>query len=75
MSISSGLAPTARISCQALERVQIASPFVLRSFDPPLDAVAGQAVTGVRRIGKMPVVEAGDHARHSELAELGEGFV
>jgi formamidopyrimidine-DNA glycosylase len=34
----------------------------LKSFDPPLDAIVGEKVDGVRRIGKMPVVEIGDLA-------------
>jgi formamidopyrimidine-DNA glycosylase len=29
----------------------------LKSIDPPLDAVVGRTIAGVRRIGKMPVVE------------------
>ena len=29
----------------------------MKTFDPPLDALAGREVTGVRRVGKMPVVE------------------
>ncbi len=29
----------------------------MKTFDPPLDALAGRTVAGVRRIGKMPVVE------------------
>ena len=32
----------------------------LKTFDPPLDALEGRAITAVRRIGKMPVVELGD---------------
>ena len=42
-----------------LERVKIANPFVLRSFDPPLDTVNGRTVEGVRRIGKRLVLEFG----------------
>jgi formamidopyrimidine-DNA glycosylase len=42
-----------------LERVQVTSPFVLRSYDPPLDAVFGRQVTGARRIGKRIVFELG----------------
>ena len=34
----------------------------LKSFDPPLDAIVGETIGGVRRIGKMPVVEIGDLA-------------
>jgi formamidopyrimidine-DNA glycosylase len=33
---------------------------VMKTFDPPLDALVGRDVTGVRRISKMPVVEFGD---------------
>jgi formamidopyrimidine-DNA glycosylase len=30
---------------------------VMKTFDPPLEALAGREVSGVRRVGKMPVVE------------------
>ena len=33
---------------------------VMKTFEPPLEALAGQELTGVRRVGKMPVVEFGD---------------
>jgi formamidopyrimidine-DNA glycosylase len=33
---------------------------VMKTFDPPLEALAGRKLTGVRRIGKMPVVEFGE---------------
>ena len=42
---------------QPLERVDVRTPFVLRSVDPPIAAVAGRRVTGLRRIGKRLVVE------------------
>jgi formamidopyrimidine-DNA glycosylase len=32
----------------------------LKTFDPPLDALAGRELEGVRRIGKMLAVEAGE---------------
>ena len=32
----------------------------LKTFDPPLDALAGRRLDGVRRIGKMLAVESGD---------------
>jgi len=32
----------------------------MKTFDPPLDALAGREITGVRRAGKMPIVELGD---------------
>ena len=50
----------ARIVGQVLERVKLASPFVLRSFDPPLDAVNGRVVKGLRRIGKRIVLDLGE---------------
>src|SRR4051812_26195832 len=40
-----------------LERIRTLNPFVLRSFEPPLDAVAERAVQGTRRIGKRLVLE------------------
>src|SRR3954453_13013116 len=33
---------------------------VMKTFDPPLEALVGREVSEVRRIGKMPVVEFGD---------------
>ena len=45
---------------QRLERLQVMSPFVLRSYDPPIDAVAGRIVFAVRRIGKRIVLDFGD---------------
>jgi len=32
----------------------------MKTFDPPLDALAGREITAVRRAGKMPIVELGD---------------
>jgi formamidopyrimidine-DNA glycosylase len=45
-----------RIAGQVLERVRIASPFVLRSFDPPIAEASGRRVTGLRRMGKRLVL-------------------
>ncbi|HWB97308.1 MAG TPA: DNA-formamidopyrimidine glycosylase family protein [Bryobacteraceae bacterium] len=41
-----------RILGQKLERVRVATPFLLRSIDPPPASVEGQTVTDLRRIGK-----------------------
>ena len=41
-----------RILGARLERVRLASPFLLRSFDPPLRTAEGRAVQGLRRLGK-----------------------
>jgi formamidopyrimidine-DNA glycosylase len=45
-----------RIVGARLERVRLASPFVLRSVDPPPSAAAGRTVKGLRRLGKRIVV-------------------
>jgi formamidopyrimidine-DNA glycosylase len=42
----------ARVRGATLERVRLASPFVLRSFDPPIAEANGRAVSGLRRVGK-----------------------
>jgi formamidopyrimidine-DNA glycosylase len=42
----------ARIVGQPLERVRLASVFLLRTVDPPLASVEGRTVVGIRRIGK-----------------------
>src|SRR6185503_15946625 len=49
-----------RILGVRLERVRLASPFVLRSVDPSPSAVSGHAVVGVRRLGKRIVIALDD---------------
>lgn len=44
---------------------------VMKTFEPPLDALSGREVTAVRRIGKMPVVEFGDLALLIHLMSAG----
>jgi formamidopyrimidine-DNA glycosylase len=46
-----------RVVGRRLERVRLFSPFVLRSVDPPLAAVQGGKVQGLRRLGKRIVLE------------------
>ena len=41
-----------RVLYQPLERVRVASPFLLRTAKPPLQAVEGKSVQKLRRIGK-----------------------
>ncbi|MGH9441139.1 MAG: Fpg/Nei family DNA glycosylase [Thermoanaerobaculia bacterium] len=41
---------------RVLEKIRIKSPFVLRSFDPPISAAEGKKVVAVRRLGKRIVV-------------------
>ena len=48
------LAP--RVLNQPLERLRIANPFLLRTPDPPVSAVEGHRVTGLRRLGKRIVM-------------------
>jgi formamidopyrimidine-DNA glycosylase len=48
-----------RIVGQPLERIRIASPSLLRTYDPPVSAVEGRTVEGLRRIGKRIVLEMG----------------
>ena len=45
-----------RILNQRLERVRVASPFLLRTATPPLQAVEGRSVCKLRRIGKRIAV-------------------
>src|SRR5687768_4740789 len=42
----------ARILGRRLERVRVLSPFLLRSVDPPIDAVKDTRVTDFERLGK-----------------------
>lgn len=43
-----------------IEHIRIASPILLRTFDPPISAADDKRVTGVRRIGKRIVLELED---------------
>jgi len=47
-----------RIVGRRVAGVRLANPFLLRSVDPPLSAVEGRQVVGLRRLGKRVVVEA-----------------
>jgi formamidopyrimidine-DNA glycosylase len=38
--------------------VRLANPFLLRSVDPPLSAIRGRTIVGLRRLGKRIVMEA-----------------
>ncbi len=41
-----------RLIGRAMEEVRIRSPFLLRTFDPPIDAVRGKTIRELRRLGK-----------------------
>ncbi len=45
----------AKVLGHPLEKIELVSPFVLRTVDPPLSAIEGQPVRGFRRIGKRIV--------------------
>ena len=49
-----------RILGQTLEHVRLASPFLLRSVDPPLSRVEGKTVRELRRIGKRIAIGLDD---------------
>ena len=46
-----------RVVGQTLERVRVANPFLVRSFDPPLRETEGKRVLGIRRLGKRIVFD------------------
>ena len=45
-----------RVLGEPIEKLRLASPFLLRSVDPPASEVIGRRVTGVRRLGKRIVL-------------------
>jgi formamidopyrimidine-DNA glycosylase len=68
---------TARRLSSALEGAEVESALApgmvaMKTFDPPLEVLEGKAVTGVRRAGKMPIVEfEGDLALLVHLMSAG----
>ena len=46
-----------RLLGQPLQKLRLANPFVLRTFDPPPSALEGSRVQSVRRLGKRIVLE------------------
>jgi len=66
---------TVRRLAAALERAEVESVLspgmvAMKSVDPPLGALPGRAVAGVRRVGKMPVVEFAADGDGTPLALL-----
>jgi formamidopyrimidine-DNA glycosylase len=47
---------SSRITGETLDRVRLASPFLLRSVTPPITEVEGKAVVELRRLGKRIVI-------------------
>jgi formamidopyrimidine-DNA glycosylase len=48
---------TRKIIGAKLERIVVKSPFLLRTFDPPLADAEGKVVAGIRRLGKRLIWE------------------
>lgn len=44
-----------RVMGRAIERVRVSSPFFVRTYDPPIDSLAGRTVSALSRIGKRLV--------------------
>ncbi len=49
-----------RLVGQPLERIRLASPFLLRTVEPPLTAAHGRTVIAVSRLGKRLVISLAD---------------
>jgi formamidopyrimidine-DNA glycosylase len=49
-----------RVVGRVLERARVASPFLLRTVQPPLTSAEGKRVLGVRRLGKRVVLALDD---------------
>jgi formamidopyrimidine-DNA glycosylase len=46
-----------RIVGQILERTRIVSPFLLRTFEPPIESLYGKPVTALRGLGKRIAIQ------------------
>src|SRR5689334_20562855 len=55
----------------ALEKVRLASPFVLRTAAPPLSAVYGSSVVRVLRVGKRIVLSLRNEANGTNSSAAG----
>jgi formamidopyrimidine-DNA glycosylase len=51
---------TRRLAGRTLERVRLASPFLLRTVAPPISSAEGKTIRGFRRLGKRVVFELDD---------------
>ena len=49
-----------RIVGRPLEKIRFTSPFLVRSFDPPISTAEGRQIVGLRRLGKQIVFELDD---------------
>lgn len=46
-----------RVLGETIQKIRIASPFLIRSFDPPIREAEGKKILGLRRLGKRIVFE------------------
>jgi formamidopyrimidine-DNA glycosylase len=58
---------TAHVVGRRLDRVQLSSPFVLRSVDPPIERLSGETVHHVSRVGKRIALAFGPPADEAAL--------
>jgi formamidopyrimidine-DNA glycosylase len=49
-----------RVLKQPIQKIRIGSPFIVRSFDPPITAAEGKFVRSLRRLGKRIVFDLED---------------
>src|SRR5207249_633336 len=49
-----------RILGRPVERIELRSPFVLRTVEPPITEAEGRTVAALRRLGKRIVLDLGD---------------
>ncbi len=47
---------TRHVVARPLQRIKLSSPFVLRSYEPPIESIFGQTVRAIRRVGKRLVL-------------------
>jgi formamidopyrimidine-DNA glycosylase len=59
------------LSGTTVESVLAPGMNVMKTFEPPLEELAGREITAIRRVGKMPVVEFGDLALLIHLMSAG----
>jgi formamidopyrimidine-DNA glycosylase len=60
-----------RLIGRVIDRVDIVSFAVLKTFDPPASALSGETITGVSRHGKFLDIEVGDKHLIMHLARAG----
>jgi len=64
----------ARILSQRLEQLQLVSPFVLRSVEPPIQSITGLTVQDIQRSGKRILIRFGPSDRSGPTrTEPGDG--